>query len=169
MNKKNIALIGMPGCGKTTIGKLLAKKIKKDFIDMDNYIEEKFNETISDMFNIGEEYFRDFESAACKELSKERDALISCGGGVIKRKDNIDALKKSSLIIFIDRPVEYIISDIELYKRPLLKDGKEVLYKLYKERYDLYNKYCDFKVANTRNLDDIVKEIMEQLFMHSVK
>ena len=163
MVKKNIALIGMPGCGKTTIGKLLAKRLKKDFIDMDDYIEKTYEESITEMFNIGEEYFRDFESAACKELSKEKDALISCGGGVIKRKDNIDTLKRSSLIVFIDRPVKHIIADIETEKRPLLKDGEEVLYNLYKERYELYNKYCDIKVENVKDIEELVKEIANQI------
>ena len=68
-------------------------------------------------------------------------------------------LKKNSIVVFIDRPVENILGDIQVEKRPLLANGKEVLYKLYDERYDLYKKYCDYRVENTGSLDEIVDKI----------
>ena len=86
---KSITLIGMPGCGKTTIGKLLSKKLNYQFIDIDSYIEEKQGKTIDEIFKNGEEYFRNIETEACRELGEIKNSIISSGGGVVKRYINI--------------------------------------------------------------------------------
>jgi shikimate kinase len=158
--KTNIVLIGMPGCGKTTIGKLLAEKLTKKFVDVDAYIEETQKRTIPEIFTQGENYFRDIESQAVKNVAKLESHVISTGGGVIKRRENIDALKESGIIIFIDRPIETIASDVDTENRPLLKDKKEALFALYKERYPLYKEYCDFRVENTKAIDTILDTIL---------
>lgn len=161
MKDKNIVLIGMPGCGKTTIGKELSKKINYKLIDMDNFIEDTTKMKIGDIFKNGEDAFRSIETNACKELSKLKNTIISCGGGVIKKEENIKYLKSNSVIIFIDRDVESILSDIEVEKRPLLANGKEVLYKLYNERYELYKKYCDYRIENKLSIEEVVNKIIE--------
>jgi shikimate kinase len=165
MNKDIILLIGMPGCGKTTIGKALANNINYDFYDMDNYIEEISNKTIKELFNINEEYFRDYETRACAELSNKNKVVISTGGGVIKRNKNIELFKGNSVIIFIDRQIEDIANDIDINSRPLLAEGKSKLYNLYLERYNLYNKYCDFKIVNDGTINDIVYKIKSNIYM----
>lgn len=149
---KNIVLIGMPGCGKTTIGKVIAKELSMKFYDMDDYIEKKTNQKISELFEKGEEYFRDIESSVCEELAKKESSIISTGGGVIKRKENIDFLKKNGVIIFIDRPVDNIIGDVDISRRPLLKEGKEKVLKLYEERYSLYKTHADKIVINNSDI-----------------
>ena len=156
---KSITLIGMPGCGKTTIGKLLSKKLNYQFIDIDSYIEEKQGKTIDEIFKNGEEYFRNIETEACRELGEIKNSIISSGGGVVKKAINIEYLKKNSIVVFIDRPVENILGDIEVEKRPLLANGKEVLYKLYDERYELYKNYCDYRVENIGSLEEVVNKI----------
>jgi shikimate kinase len=156
----NIVLIGMPGCGKTTIGKLLAEKLNKSFIDVDSYIEEVENRTIPEIFLQGEIYFRDIETKAVKKASKGEAQVISTGGGVIKRQENIEALKENGIIIFIDRPVEDIASDVDTENRPLLKDKKEALFTLYKERYALYVAACDYQVKNIEELDFVLDKII---------
>ena len=93
-------------------------------------------------------------------MGQKSKTIISSGGGVIKKAINIDLLKENSIVVFIDRPVENILSDIEVEKRPLLANGKEVLYKLYDERYELYKKYCDYKIPNVGTLDDVVDTII---------
>lgn len=161
MNKDIILLIGMPGCGKSTIGKELSKKINYDFYDMDEYIEKISNKTIKELFEINEDYFRDYETKACKELSNKKKVVISSGGGVIKREENINFFKEKAIIIFIDRSVENIASDLDIYSRPLLKEGVKKLYNLYTERYNLYNKYCDIKLVNDKTIEKIINEITQ--------
>lgn len=160
MNKDLILLIGMPGCGKSTIGKILAEKLDYDFCDMDKYIEEREGKTIKEIFLLGEDIFRDIESKACRELNNRKKTVIASGGGVVKRKENIDAFKDKSTIIYIDRPIENIIKDINLENRALFEEGSGKLYKLYDERYKLYNDYCDYKVLNEKSIEDVLENII---------
>ena len=159
--KKNILLIGMMGCGKTTLGKILAKKLSYDFIDMDSYIEEISNDTISNLFKVSEDNFRNWETESCRRLSKLKGTVISAGGGIIKKDINMKLFDENSIIVFIDRPIENILEDIDVSKRPLLSDGKEVLYKLKEERDDLYNKYCDYRIVNDGSIEEALYGIVE--------
>lgn len=162
--KSNILLIGMPGCGKSSIGKELAKELNLKFIDMDNYIEKETNKTISEIFKDGEESFRDIETFYAKELSKKKNTLISSGGGIVLRKENIDYFKQTSIIIFINRSVENILKSKNLGKdRPLLKDNEEHIYKLYNDRIDLYKKYCDIEVRNNGYFKHCIENIITKL------
>ncbi len=159
--KSNIILVGMPGCGKTTIGKLVAERLGYEFCDLDEYIVVKEKMTIDEMFENGEDYFRDIESSGVRDVSKMKNTVISTGGGVVKRQENIDALKKDGDIIFIDRPLENIISDVDTDSRPLLKDGKDRLYKLFEERYKLYQDCCDIEIVNDCEIDALVEKLVE--------
>lgn len=158
---KNLVLIGMPGCGKSTLGKVLAEKLNREFIDMDDYIEVNENKSIKEMFAISEEFFRDAESKYAKLLGQLDSHVISTGGGIVKRKENIVNLKKNSIIVFINRPVENIINDINTSTRPLLKGGIETIYKLYDERINLYKEYCDIEVCNVGEIYDIADLIIQ--------
>ncbi|WP_461206366.1 shikimate kinase [Clostridium sp. DL1XJH146] len=159
---KNIVLIGMPGCGKTTIGKNLAEVLHLGFIDVDEFIETKNNEKITNMFEkYGEEYFRDKEKKAIEMVSQYNNKVISTGGGVIKHSINMANLKETGIIIFINRPVERIIEDIDTSGRPLLAENKEKIYKLYSERYDLYKKYADYEIVNDKTLEKTIEKIEE--------
>jgi shikimate kinase len=126
---------------------------------MDEYIESVENKSIIEMFEISEEYFRNAESKCAKILSRESSLIIAAGGGIIKRKENIIYLKQNSIIIFLNRPPEKIMEDININTRPLLMEGKNKLYKLYQERLHLYKKYCDLEVLNDKTLDDAANEI----------
>ena len=157
---KNIVLIGMPGCGKTTLGRMISRELKRKFYDVDNYIEEKTQKKISELFKNGEDHFRDIESKAVKELAEMDDLIISTGGGVIKRTENIDMLKTNGIVIFIDRPVDNIIGDVDISKRPLLKDGKDKVLKLYEERYEIYKAAADVIIVNDCCLDEVKNKIL---------
>lgn len=170
--KDKVVIIGMPGSGKTTIGKILSRELDLKFYDMDEYIQERTSKSILELFENGEDYFRNIETDMCRELSKEKNVLISTGGGVVKKKENIDALKKDALIIFLDRPVEKILEDVDVSKRPLLKDGKERVINLYNERYELYKKYADEIVVNDSDMIEVIerlKNVIAQMNFDVVK
>ena len=158
---KNIVLIGMPGCGKSTIGRLVNSETGLRFIDLDDYIVESNHMSIEEMFNQGEEFFRDKETEAVKEASRNLGAIISTGGGVIKREENMERLKKNGVIIFIDRSPEKIIETLDDSVRPLLKDGVKRIFALYKERYELYKKYSDIVIFNNEELEKSVNEVKD--------
>lgn len=163
MSNKNIVLIGMPGSGKTSIGEILAKKMDREFCDIDQYIEKLEDKNISEIFESGERKFRKLEMETVKSISERQGIVISTGGGVVKFPENIYHLKKNGIIIFIDRDVDDIISDVEIKTRPLLKDGTDKVYSLYKERYVLYKGYADYIVPNVGSLEEIASNIMNEL------
>ena len=157
----NIVLIGMPGCGKTTLGRIIADKLHVDFYDVDTYIEQTEEKTISELFSKGECHFRIIESIAVSHISRYHPCVISTGGGVVTVPANMDVLRKNSIIIFINTPINKIIDTLDIQKRPLLKNNINNLYSLYKERYELYKKYCDYEIINDCDLNTSVQNIIK--------
>ena len=86
--------------------------------------------------------------------------MIASGGGAVKKKENMRAFYHNSIIVFLDRPVDNIVGDIEIKNRPLLANGPDVLYRLNDERYDLYNNQCHYRVENNKTLDELVDVII---------
>ncbi|MDD7458118.1 MAG: shikimate kinase [Clostridia bacterium] len=152
----NIVLIGMPSSGKSLIGKEIAKLTGKKFIDLDKEYEKQYSTTPkSDIETYGEMYFRDRESNVVKNV-KEGGLVIATGGGVIKRENNMDALKRNGVIVYLDRALE----KLEVSGRPLSK--KEGVEKLYLERKPLYEKYADIVVKNDDMPENVAKEVLNQ-------
>ena len=159
---KNIVLIGMPACGKSTIGYWLSKKIDYPLFDADKYLEEKENRVISDIFsNEGEEYFRELETKYLKELSENEGIIISTGGGAVKNKENIDILKENGIIVFLNRTIDDISRENHR-NRPLLQNPDNIR-KLYDERIKLYRQYADIIIKNDDSMDVIVDRIITAL------
>lgn len=155
--KKNIILIGMPSCGKTTIGKILAQKMGKKFIDTDTLIEEKIKMPIKEFLNVdNENEFRTIETSVVKEIAKLQNLVIATGGGIIKRDINIKRLKQNGKVIFIDRDLELLIPSDD---RPL-SNNFDSLKKIYDERYPVYLSVSDLTVKNN---DDIMQTISKLL------
>ena len=159
--KKNIVLIGMSGAGKTTIGIALSYKLKMAFLDMDEFIEKKYEMTVSEIFEkYGEEHFRKLESETAKHISENyTNTIISTGGGVVLKDSNMENLKKTGTVVYINRSVENILSTLNAEKRPLLKNNPEKLYDMYKARHSLYLKYADICIMNSGGFDDCANEI----------
>ncbi len=157
-----ILLIGMMGCGKTTVGKIIAKKLGLDFIDIDKYIVKKEGKTVSQIFEISENYFRELETAACKELSSEQNVVISSGGGIVLKEENMECFKDFTKV-YINRSCDLILKTVNRKNRPLLKDGDERFIEQYKFRRPLYDKYKDIEVVSDSTAykcaDKIIKEL----------
>ena len=140
----NIVLIGMPGTGKSIIGKLLAELTGKTLQDTDAKIEEEAEMTIPEIFEKeGEAGFRDRESAICKKLGKERNLIIATGGGAILRPENIDALRQNGTLVHITRSID----KLPTRGRPLSKNI-EALKKMEAQRMPLYKSAADITFRN---------------------
>lgn len=158
----NIYLIGMPGCGKSTVGKKLSKEINFLYVDLDKYIENKASKTIPEIFDsLGEDGFRVLEKEALLDFMKKDSYVISCGGGIIKNISNKKLM--NGKVVFID-------VNIEELKRRILNDKENIrpmfrvktVEELYDERYDKYLYFKDVLVKNV-NVDDAVKDIRMEL------
>jgi len=160
--KPNIALIGMPGCGKSAIGKRLAELLKMDFVDTDEIIETKYGPIPEIFANAGEDKFREFELTAVRKAASLSGTVISTGGGVILDERNMKTLKATGSIIFINRPLKHLLSDIDTSKRPLLADGKQKVLSLYTQRISLYKKYADMTADNAFSIDKCIQDIAKQ-------
>lgn len=140
--KQNIVLIGMPGSGKTTIGKIIADATGRDFVDTDEMIVKKHGE-ISKIFAVkGEAYFRTLEAEAVKEVSKRSGCIIATGGGAVLKKENVKALKQNGVLFFLNRPLGDIVPTQD---RPL-SSNLEALKKRFEERYDIYLSSADYEI-----------------------
>lgn len=157
----NITLIGMPGSGKSTVGKAISEITGRDFIDTDDEIVKKINMPIPEFFSkYGEEKFRDIESEITEKFSKKSGLVISTGGGVVKRQKNIFAIRQNSFVVYLDRDVDSLPKD----GRPL--SMKNDLRKMKEERLPLYLKAADFTYQvenlnpkiNARNILNLIKK-----------
>lgn len=155
----NIVFIGMPGSGKSTAGKYYAEKSKKELLDLDALIEEKAKMSIPEIFErFGEERFRDLESERVKEIGVKTGAVISCGGGIIKRKENLYPLAQNGKIVWIKRDVR----SLETSGRPLSKDITALL-KMEKERTPMYREFADLIIENDGGIDELFAKLEKSL------
>ncbi len=160
--RKNIVLIGMTGCGKTTVGLALSYRLKMPFIDMDAWIEKTAGKPIPQIFaEDGEEAFRQLETQMSKRMSREHGTIVSTGGGVIMRPENMKYLKRHAVVVYINRSVEDIMKKLRLEKRPMLKGKTETLYPMYEKRHPLYLKYADVEVKNQCNFREGVENVYQ--------
>ena len=153
----NVAIIGMPGCGKSTIGRALAKTLGKTYVDLDEVIEKNTGMPIPDIFaREGEASFRKYESQAVAEISKQTRQVIACGGGVIKTPGNARALRQNGPVLWVQRPVERLATG----GRPL-STGLDALRKMEAERMPLYRAASDAAVDNTGRLENTVETAVQ--------
>ena len=158
--KQNIVLIGIMGCGKTSLGKELAKRLSMTFIDMDEKIETEAGMTITEMFSqFGESYFRDQETKLCHHLSEQSGLVISTGGGIVGRPENMEALSHTGQILFLDRDPEIILRTIDASNRPMIRENPQRLLELHQQRLPLYRTYADLIVTNNGTLDEALASL----------
>lgn len=144
---KNIVLIGMMGCGKSTCGRLLQQALGMPLVDTDQLIEAREGMTVSDIFaQKGEPYFRDLETAVTRELSQRSGIIIATGGGLPMREENRALLRASGLVVFLNRPAEQIFDGSDLEDRPLAQQGKADFLRRFQERTPLYRAAAHYEI-----------------------
>ena len=159
-SKQNIVLTGMPTCGKSTVGKMIAERFKYDFVDTDKIIEQKINSKIVDFINSqGEEKFREIESEVIKEVSCKNHQVISTGGGAILRDENVQNLKSNGKVFFINRSLNKLKPSSD---RPLTSDI-EALTKKYNERLPIYKRTCDIEINGDLEFDEKITDIISYM------
>ena len=155
---KNVVLIGMPGCGKSTIGNLLARKLGRKFVDADEEIIQLAGKSIPEIFaQDGEEIFREWETMALEHLGKQSGLVIATGGGCVTRQRNYPALHQNGSIVWLERDLSLLPTD----GRPLSQSNR--LEEMYAVRKPLYEAFADVRVANTGSPEDTVTEILSKL------
>jgi shikimate kinase len=165
-HKFNIFLIGFMGCGKTSLGKLLARKLKFEFLDTDLLIEEQEKSSIQEIFNSkGETYFREKEYEVLLELSKiNHPTIFSTGGGMPIFNDNLSLMKNNGLVVFLDVPIGMLYSRLKNdVKRPLLASQINLLEYIkvsLNERKPIYTK-ANLIVDGSLNKSELVTTIAD--------
>ncbi len=153
--KTGIALIGFMGTGKTAVGRVLAKKLGKEFIELDAVIEKKAGKPIPEIFRQdGEIYFRELEIEAVREISGKKNLVIACGGGIVLNKINIDRLQRECVIVCLKASPAVILKRTSEDKggRPLLAvaDRKRQIEELLKYRRPYYERAAEITINTSR-------------------
>lgn len=154
---ENLILIGMPGCGKSTIGKALAKQLNRPFVDADAEIVKEIGDIPTFFARQGEEAFRQAETAVLARLGKASGLVIATGGGCVTREENYPLLHQNGTIIRIDRS----LADLPTKGRPVSQST--ALTELFKKRDPLYTRFADHRVENTGTVKQVVGKILEVL------
>jgi shikimate kinase len=167
--KTSIALVGFMGTGKTAVGKALAEKLAREFIELDPLIEQMAGKTIPEIFkDDGEIAFRELEIAVCKEAASRKNAVIACGGGIVLNKINIDRLREGAVIVYLtaspDTILERTLNDDE--ERPLLKvtDPARTVKELMEFRRPFYERAAEITIDTSQmDIESVASKIINRL------
>ena len=160
--KQNIVLTGMPGSGKSTVGRVLARQLDRELVDTDTEIIRLAKKPIPEIFaQRGERGFRDLESQVIQEVSRRTGLVIATGGGAILREENVRRLRQNGRIYFLDRPAEDILPTDD---RPLARD-MEAVRQRYAERYPRYTSTADAAVPVRGSAEDVAAAIREEFWI----
>lgn len=165
---KNIFLIGFMGSGKSTVASYLSHNYNLSLVEMDQMIVEKEGMSIPELFaQKGEAYFRDAETSLLIAIGKEQNKVVSCGGGVVLREQNVAEMKKSGCIVLLTASPETILERVKNDdNRPLLKGKKDVasIRDMIDNRRPKYEAAADFSIStDEKEIEEICKEIIEKI------
>ena len=148
---EHIFLVGMAGCGKSTLGLRLAQALGLPFVDTDQRVSEIMGMTVNDIYTaLGEEFFRNAETAVLAEMACVQPCVISTGEGTVLTEENITIMKNHGIILFIYRPLDQILSDIKMDRRPTLRGGThEDVIAQYSARIGYYRSAADYRLDNS--------------------
>lgn len=148
--ERHIFLVGMPGSGKSALGRRVALKLQMPYLDTDTYLAEKTGMNTAQIFELfGEKAFRDGETKLLESLINATPGIISTGGGTPLREINRKIMKNHGFVVLIDRPIDDILMDVRAEKRPLLaQKGREEIQRIYDERMPIYKSLADETLDN---------------------
>ena len=159
MKTLNVVFVGMPGCGKTSVGRAYADITKRSFLDTDIFVEQQ-GMSIPEIFEkFGEETFRDKETAAIKMLTAMSEKVIATGGGAVKNTDNIKMMKQNGIVVYLKRDLDKLSTD----GRPLSEGGEEKIKQLYEERRVLYENAADIVIETHEDVDECAKRLYNMI------
>jgi shikimate kinase len=183
--KTSLALVGFMGAGKTAVGKVLAKRLGKEFVELDLLIEQRTGKSIAEIFQQeGEVAFRELEIEITKEVSRYRNLVIACGGGIVLNRINIDRLKNESIIVYLTAPPRVLLRRVSgsEEERPLLKtsnggEGEPWHYdsvaqsrlnrsmrELLRFRKPFYERAADIRIdTSALDIDSVAEQILVEL------
>ncbi len=153
---KNIVLVGMPGCGKSTVGKALAKRLSRPFFDADQEIVKRAGKSIPEIFQTeGESGFRKIETEVLFDLCRQSGAVIATGGGAVTVPQNHDILRQNSLVVFLNRDIAVLPTN----GRPLSEQND--LHEMFRQRLPLYRAVCDYEVDGNSEIQTVTDRVAE--------
>lgn len=163
----NVVFVGMPGCGKSSVGKEYAKIKGRSFLDTDTFVEQ-CGISIPDIFEkYGEQYFRDKETQGLQMLTALSEKVIATGGGAVLREDNVKLMKQNGIVVYLKRELSKLATD----SRPLSRGGSDRIKQLYEMRKDLYENAADVVIETKEDieecagrLEEMIKNKIPQLF-----
>ncbi len=159
--QSNLVLVGMPASGKSTIGRKVAQMMHRGFVDLDEALVKKANRSIPEIFaQEGEEAFRSLETEICWEYGKESGLVLSTGGGVVTREENIRALGQNAVFVYITRPID----TLDVGKHRPLSQSREDILRLHQERSPIYEKIAHKTVENSQAVHIVAKEVQEAYY-----
>ncbi|WP_283609487.1 shikimate kinase [Faecalispora anaeroviscerum] len=162
----NIVLCGFMGCGKTTVGQVLAQKSGRSFLDLDQYIEQQQGKTVSQIFaDDGEATFRRLENEAARELSRKDNLVIATGGGTVLKEENAALLRETGVIVLLNASLETLERRLDgVSNRPLLQrdDRQEFLRDLYARRIPLYRAAAQLCVEADGDPETVSEHILQK-------
>ena len=169
--KTNIVLIGFMGAGKTAVGKALAEKLGRSFVELDLLIEQRARKSIPDIFQQdGEVAFRELEIEVTEEVARDKNLVIACGGGIVLNSINIERLGENARIVYLTTPPDVILKRVanEEGQRPLLEVDNPALAigEMLTFRKPFYERAADIKIDTSKlDIDAVAEEIISKLGM----
>ena len=161
---KNIVLIGMMGSGKSTVGSLLASRLKRPLVDTDTLIERQEGMTVSEIFEAqGEGYFRSLELGVAQALSLRQGLIIACGGGLPMQEGAMSPLKEGGVVVFLDRDAGDIFDHEDMAARPLAQEGREAFLARAAQRREVYRRWADVTVTDFTSPVSTAARVLEEI------
>ncbi len=159
----NLYLVGLPGAGKTTVGRIVARRLNLRFVDLDRLITQREGATIHELYGQGEDSFREKEIAALKWVNENLDrCVVATGGGIVERSENVDLLREETVLYVVRHP-RSILTTLNTDKRPVFHDDPTRIYPIARRRIPIYESIADARVTNNRSLRSCIGRVLAQL------